>query len=96
MESVRWMVDLARRAGVQRIILNGSFTTDIIEPNDVDCVVLMPRGRPRDVDAFRELQAGLPFLDITIARSRRFGEYVDDIFAADRFQTPKGMIEVLP
>ena len=30
MESVRWMVDLAIRAGVQRIVLNGSFVTDII------------------------------------------------------------------
>jgi len=30
MESVRWMVELAVRAGVQRIVLNGSFVTDII------------------------------------------------------------------
>jgi hypothetical protein len=29
MESVRWMVDLAIRAGVERIVLNGSFVTDI-------------------------------------------------------------------
>jgi hypothetical protein len=39
MESVRWMVDLAMRAGAERIVLNGSFVTDIIEPNDVDCVL---------------------------------------------------------
>jgi hypothetical protein len=39
MESVRWMVDLAVRAGVERIVLNGSFVTDIMEPNDVDCVL---------------------------------------------------------
>ncbi len=30
MESVRWMVELAVRAGVQRIVLNGSFVTDIM------------------------------------------------------------------
>ncbi|MCH8839239.1 MAG: hypothetical protein IH831_00900 [Planctomycetes bacterium] len=30
MESVRWMVELALRAGVRRIVLNGSFVTDII------------------------------------------------------------------
>jgi hypothetical protein len=36
MESVRWMIDLAVRAGVQRIVLNGSFATDIMEPNDVE------------------------------------------------------------
>ena len=35
MESINWMIDLARRAGIQRIVLNGSFVTDIIEPRDV-------------------------------------------------------------
>ena len=43
MESVRWMVELAARAGVERIVLNGSFVTDIPEPNDVDCVLLIGR-----------------------------------------------------
>jgi hypothetical protein len=47
MESVRWMVDLAVRAGVERIVLNGSFVTDIMEPNDVDCVLLTGRGSPQ-------------------------------------------------
>ena len=59
MDSVRWMIDLAVRAGVLRIVLNGSFVTDIMEPNDVDCVLLVPAGRPRDIAAFRELRAGL-------------------------------------
>ena len=95
MESVRWMMDLANRAGVQRIILNGSFVTDIIEPNDVDCVLLFPSARPKDVKAFRELRAGLPFIDAAIVRGLvRFDEYVHGIFAKDRLGTPKGMIEV--
>jgi len=41
MESIRWMIDLAVRAGVERVILNGSFVTDTIEPDDVDCVLLV-------------------------------------------------------
>src|SRR5438445_11017518 len=41
MESLRWLVDLARRAGVRRIVVNGSFVTDKLEPNDVDCVLLI-------------------------------------------------------
>ena len=94
MESVRWMVELAKRAGVLRVVLNGSFVTDIMEPNDVDCVLLIPPGRPTDVGAFRELRAGLPFLDLTIVRGRRFDEYMRCIFARDRFGAPKGMIEV--
>src|SRR4051794_23348163 len=32
------VVELARRAEVQRIILNGTRVTDILEPGDVDCV----------------------------------------------------------
>jgi hypothetical protein len=51
LDSVRWMIDLARRADVKRIVLNGSFVTDIIEPNDVDCVLLIGRGFPTDAAA---------------------------------------------
>ncbi len=39
MESLGWLVDAARRAGAWRLIVNGSFTTDWPEPNDVDCVL---------------------------------------------------------
>ena len=94
MESVRWMVDLAARAGVQRIVLNGSFVTDIIEPNDVDCVLLAEPFR-RNRMASRQLRKGLPFLDIAVVRPRVFNEYVHQIFAADRIGTSKGMIEVI-
>ena len=51
MDSVRWPVDFAVRAGVQRIVLNGSFVTDIIEPNDVDCALLLAPDYPRDLTA---------------------------------------------
>ena len=94
-ESVRWMVDLALRAGVKKIVLNGSFVTDIIEPNDVDCVLLFEGIAPRDRVAFRELRKGLPFLDIAIVRMRGFEEYVHAVFAVDRTGTPKGMVEVV-
>ncbi len=48
MESLLWLVALARRAGVQRIVVNGSFVTDRLEPNDVDCVLLIGPEFPRD------------------------------------------------
>ncbi|MCC7292540.1 MAG: hypothetical protein IT449_10820 [Phycisphaerales bacterium] len=94
MESVRWMVDLAVRAGVQRIVLNGSFVTDIIEPNDVDCVLLTGPGFPKDSAAEAELRAGLPFLEIAMVRRRRFERLVN-FFGTDRFDAPKGMVEVI-
>lgn len=95
MESVRWLIDLARQAGVERIILNGSFVTDIMEPNDVDCVLLLGTQRHQSQTAFSELRKGLPFLDISIVRSRAFEEFVRSVFAVDRAGSPKGMIEVV-
>jgi hypothetical protein len=38
MGSIRWVWDAASRAGVERFVINGSFVTDVPEPNDVDCV----------------------------------------------------------
>jgi hypothetical protein len=95
MESVRWMVNLAIRSGVQRIILNGSFVTDIMEPNDVDCVLLFLADRRKDHNAFNELEIGLPFLDIAIVEQSDFDEFVGKIFAADRYNVHKGMVEVI-
>jgi hypothetical protein len=93
MDSVRWMVELARRAGVLRIVLNGSFVTDIMEPNDVDCVLLMPEEMGGDQVAQAELRGGLPFLEIFIVGQEDFDELVNVTFASDRHGEPKGMIE---
>ena len=96
MESVRWMVDLARRVGVLRIILNGSFVTDIMEPNDVDCVLLFVSGQRRDRAAVKQLRNGLPFLSIALVEQSDFDDLVNRIFATDRWGVRKGMIEVIP
>ena len=64
MESLRWLVDLARRAGADRLVINGSFVTGVLEPNDVDRVILIGAGFPRDKAAEAELVAGLPFLEL--------------------------------
>src|SRR5438270_9203207 len=60
MDSLRWLVDLAKRVGVQRIIVNGSFVTDKWEPNDVDCALLRAETFPQDDSADAELWAGHP------------------------------------
>ncbi len=95
MESIRWMIDLAAQAGVRRIVLNGSFVTDIMEPNDVDCVLLLSIKRTGEMaDAEELLLKGLPFLDISLVRQMDFDFFVDEFFAADRRHQAKGMIEV--
>jgi len=96
MQSVRWMVDLALRAGVQRIVLNGSFVTDTMEPNDVDCVLLIGRGFPADAGAEAEFNADLPFIEMKLVGQADFDEYVNVTFGSDRMGIPKGMIEVIP
>lgn len=95
MQSVRWLVPTAKTAGVLRIILNGSFVTDELEPNDVHCVLLFGADFPRDADAAKELAAGWPFLEIDSVRQKGFDELATDFFATDRQLVPKGMIEVI-
>ena len=96
MESIVWLLDLAARAGVARIVLNGGFVSNIIEPNDVDCVLLVRPGASKDPAAEDELLQGLPFLDISLVGQKDFNYFVDRFFAVDRTLRTKGMIEVVP
>lgn len=95
MDFIRWLVDLARRAGVERLILNGSFATAVLEPNDVDCALLIGSDYPKDESAHGELKAGLPFLEIQLVDGIDFERLVGIFFASDRRYTTKGMIEVI-
>jgi hypothetical protein len=94
MESLRWLVDAAIRAGVRRVVITGSFVTDALEPNDVDCVLLIEAGFPKDPVAEKELRVGLPFLDIQFADQDALERLIGHFFATDRHLIPKGMIEV--
>jgi hypothetical protein len=94
MESLRWLIELARRAGAQRIIVNGSFVTDKLEPNDVDCVLLIGADFPRDATAEAELLAGLPFINLELVDAEGFQQFTERTFATDRDLIPKGMVEV--
>jgi hypothetical protein len=94
-ESLRWLVELARRVGVDRVVLNGSFVTDVLEPNDVDCVLLIGAAFPRDAAAEAELLAGLPFLELSFVAQEDFDLLVDEFFATDRQSIGKGLVEVI-
>ena len=72
------LVDLAGRAGVVRLIINGSFVTDVIEPQDVDCVLLVGDGFPQDPAAEAELIAGLPFLELSMVSPSDFNVGLQD------------------
>ncbi|MFO0810465.1 MAG: hypothetical protein U0746_17710 [Gemmataceae bacterium] len=89
-------MDAARAVGVRRLMVNGSFTTGKLAPNDVDVVILpgpdYPRqGQPLDAD-----EAVWPFLQVIVAADdadfEAWGTYQ---FATDRRRRPKGVVEVM-
>jgi hypothetical protein len=94
-KSLRWLVDLARKAGVQRIVVNGSFVTEKLEPNDVDCVLLIGPDFPQDAVAEKELLAGLPFINMELVDEAAFEQFTERTFATDRNLVPKGMVEII-
>lgn len=96
MESLRWLIELAWLAGVKRIIVNGSFVTDKLEPNDVDCVLLIESGFPSDDAAAAELLDGLPFVNMELVDRDAFEHFTQKTFATDRDLVAKGMVEVIP
>ena len=95
-QSICWLLELIAEARIKRFVINGSFTTDELEPNDVDCVLLIDEETLAHDEPLRKIMEGLPFLDIQIVLQERYDYLVEHFFATDRRRTPKGMIEVLP
>jgi hypothetical protein len=94
-ESLGWLVELVRKAGAERLIINGSFVTAKLEPNDVDCLVLTVPGFAHDRGAEAELLAGIPFLDIQMVEKGTFDIFAHKLFSSDLDGYPKGLVEVV-
>jgi hypothetical protein len=87
--------DWARRAGVERVVVNGSYVTAKKAPNDVDIVVLPGIGYPRGELACEEQAGRWPFLQIFIAADAiDLKEWSFTDFGTDRKRRPKGVVEV--
>lgn len=94
-QSLRWLVPMCRRAGIVRLILNGSFVTDNPEPLDVDCVLVPGPAFTADSDATLAIRIGLPYLPLQLVETtEELDFYVNDLFASDRAGRHKGLIEV--
>jgi hypothetical protein len=84
-------IDWAKRHGVRRIIVNGSFVTRKRHPNDVDVVVL-----PDPNSAFALDTTAWPFVQILIAADDDDLErWATSDFGTDRRGRAKGVVEVL-
>ena len=85
----------ARRSGVRRLIINGSFVTDKRDPNDVD-VVLLPRKHQGHEEGMFEMEPAWPFLQLLIPADEADVErWAVDDFGTDRDGRDKGVVEVI-
>jgi hypothetical protein len=92
LEFIEW----SRRAGVQRLIINGSYVTATQSPNDVDIVILPGEGYPRAEPPYSEQNAVWPFLQIVVAVDEAdLMNWAMKDFGTDRELIEKGVVEVL-
>jgi hypothetical protein len=94
-ESLQWLMGVVKGLHVKRLILNGGFVTDELEPDDVDCIILIDPAFPRNRALEEEVLDGLPFLEIDVVEEIGFDILVKGFFATDRNLIPKGMVEVV-
>jgi hypothetical protein len=94
-QSLRWLVPLCRRAGVSKLLINGSFVTDKVEPNDVDCVALQGPSYSAISTEAAELRQGLPFIELKVVAQIDYDRFRDVLFASDRAMIDKGVVEVM-
>jgi len=94
-DSLRWLVPLCMRAGIECLLINGSFVTDREEPNDVDCVLLQGPRYDAESDPAADLRQGLPFLEIKVVSREEYDFFARIVFASDRAMITKGVLEVI-
>ena len=70
----RW-IELGRRVGAKRLLVDGSYVTAIDEPHDVDTVILLPQDFTQKVE--QELAPALELEEMLLTRRP------EEIFAAE-------------
>ena len=86
----------ARRAGIRRLVINGSYVTAAPAPNNVDIVILPGPDYPRDQLPVGETGETWPFLQILVAADDSDLEaWALQDFGTDRNLQAKGVVEVI-
>jgi len=89
-------IETARTAGVRRLLVNGSFVTGKLSPNDVDVVFVPGPDYPRQSKKLDNNELAWPFLQIIVAADDAdFEEWALHQFATDRKKRSKGVVEVM-
>ncbi len=90
-----FFIDAAKKAGVRRLLVNGSFVTDKLAPNDVDMVILPGPDYPRKSQKLESNELVWPFLQIIVAADDTdFESWAIKQFSTDRRKRAKGVVEV--
>jgi hypothetical protein len=85
-------IEWAKLAGVRRLLVNGSYITSKLRPNDVDVVILSDSDEALPSDE----EIHWPFLHVLIAADEAdFQRWANEDFASDRDDRRKGIVEVL-
>ena len=93
-ESLEWLTTWCVLAGVERLLIDGSFVTDRDEPGDVDCLCLLASSVVLDSDLRRQLVEGWPYLEVKVVSHEDF-DTVAEFLSTDRVGIDKGLLEVL-
>src|SRR5262245_4806583 len=89
-------VEWARRAGVRRLVVDGSFVTANLESNDVDPVILPGRDYPRSQSSAPDEEVHWPFLHVLVtADDDDMEQRILQDLGTDRYQRPNGIVEVI-
>jgi hypothetical protein len=96
MSELLHFIEAAKRTGVRRLMVNGSFVTAKLSPNDVDIVILPGPAYPRQGRKLDSDELAWPFLQIVVAADAAdFEAWAVRQFGTDRRRRPKGVVEVL-
>jgi hypothetical protein len=91
-----WFIEAAIAAGVRRLLVNGSFVTGKLSPNDVDVVILPGDDYPRESEPLDSDDSVWPYLHVIVAADDAdFAAWATRQFATDRKRREKGVVEVM-
>lgn len=89
-------IEAAKASGVRRLLVNGSFVTGKLAPNDVDVVFLPGPGYPDKGQPLDNDEIIWPFLQIIVAADDAdFEAWANQQFSTDRNRRPKGVVEIV-
>jgi hypothetical protein len=89
-------ISAAQKVGIRRLMVNGSFVTGKLAPNDVDVVILPDPDFPEQNRELENDELVWPFLQIIVAADDAdFESWAVKQFSTDRRKRPKGVVEVI-